>query len=295
MQTPYRIFDATLTGRRVLSPHMSRLTFGGEQIAAMTTIAPDQRIKLFFPKADGTPSAIPHRPNWYDIYRSVPPAERAPMRTYTIRKLAHGELDVDFVLHGENGPASRWALHAQAGDSIQISAPNARFDGTIGGYDWEPPAGVRQVLLIADETALPAVAGILEQLAAGPERPRVQAFIEIPEKDDRLPLPACDGLTVEWLVRSSKPYGAEMIKAAARVDIPASAFQAGHSPALAEVDADRDILWDRAGQAGNDFYGWVAGETAAVSRIRTMLIKEKAIDRRMLTLMGYWRHGKPHA
>jgi len=316
LQTAYRIFDAVLTDRRVLSPHMSRLTFGGEQIAAMRTLAPDQRIKLFFPKTDGTPSAIPNRPDWYDIYRTLPPAERAPMRTYTIRRLSGDRLDVDFVLHGDNGPASRWAMRARLGDAIQISAPNAHCDAKIGGYEWEPPVGVKQVLLIADETALPAAAGILEQLAAWPKPPRAQVFIEVAAEADRLALPSWPGLSLEWLLRGSKPYGAEMIAAAARADIPSSAFFGHHGDVLAEVDPDRDILWDRADPGGIDadpvgidadlvgidadqaragFYGWVAGETAAVSRIRAMLINERGLDRRLMSLMGYWRYGKPHA
>jgi NADPH-dependent ferric siderophore reductase len=152
-----------------------------------------------------------------------------------------------------------------------------------------------QVLLIADETALPAVAGILEQLAAWPAPPRAQVFIEVAEEADRLALPSWASLSLEWLVRGSRPYGAEMIAAAARADIPSSAFIGQRGEVLAEVDPDRDILWDRADQAGDDFYGWVAGETAAVSSIRTMLINDKGIDRRLMTLMGYWRYGKPHA
>ncbi|MGV8584389.1 siderophore-interacting protein, partial [Pseudomonas aeruginosa] len=90
---------------------------------------------------------------------------RPPMRTYTIRALRaeQEEVDVEFVLHGENGPASAWATHARIGDRLQLAAPNRQYGDDPGGYEWKPPAGVRHILLIADETALPAVAGILEE------------------------------------------------------------------------------------------------------------------------------------
>lgn len=297
-ERPYRIFDACLTAKHMLTPHMARLTFGGEQIADMATRAPDQRIKLFFPKDDGTPPAITNRADWYELFKAVPPADRVPMRTYTIRSLDADarELVIDFVMHGDNGPASRWAMQSVLGDRLQISAPNRRFDGVIGGFDWEPPPGLSQLLLIADETALPAVAGILEQIAGWKARPVTQAFIEVPDEADVLDLPAWDCLDLQWLSRENAghAYGAQMVAAAEAARIPASIL-AADATELDAVDVDRDILWDRAEQAASSFYGWIAGETAAVSRIRTLFIKEKRIDRRRLTMMGYWRHGKVHA
>lgn len=295
-QSAYRIFDVRHVGKQILSPHMARITFAGEDVAAMATFAPDQRIKLFFPRADGTLPAIPNRPDWYDLYRAVPPRERAPMRTYTIRSLRADqcEVDVDFVLHGDNGPASRWALNAQPGDRIQISAPNANYRGEVGGYEWQPPAGVQHVLLLADETALPAAAGILEELAA--LKPRVDAFLEVPDEADRLELPSWDGLDLRWLVREgrsgeNRAYGDGMIAAANQVELPRDVLSGSDAEALVEPDND-DLLWDRASSATGGFYAWVAGETGAVSRIRTALVKERGIDRRLANLMGYWKLGR---
>ncbi len=297
-ERPYRIFEAFLVSRQMLTPHMARLTFGGEQIADMTTRAPDQRIKLFFPMDDGTPPTIPNRLDWYEIYKSIPPAERVPRRTYTIRSLDADsrKLVVDFVMHGDNGPASRWAMYAEPGDRIQISAPNRRFDGVIGGFDWEPPAGLSKLLLIADETALPAASGILEEIARWKVRPATQAFIEVPSEADVIDLPRWDGLRLTWLPREEgdHAFGAQMIAAAEAAEIPSSA-RAVEALELEAIDVDHDVLWDRAETVDAGFYGWIAGETAAVSRIRTLFIKEKRIDRRHLTMMGYWRHGKVRA
>ena len=295
-KAPYGIFDVAVAAKRLLSPHMVRLTFTGAGVVNMATYAPDQRIKLFFPADDGRAPAIPAPPDWYAVYRAAAPKDRVPMRTYTIRDLraGQGEVDVDFVLHGDAGPASRWALRATAGDAIQIAAPRRDHAGERGGFEWKPPHDAGDVLLIADETALPAAAGIIENLAARQRPPAVQAFIEVPTAADRLDLPDFDGLSVEWLARETATgvagHGDLMVAAAGKARLPPPAAARGDIPD--DFDHDGEILWDRAEAASAPFYAWVAGETGAVSRIRHHLVKERAVDRRLVNLMGYWRLGK---
>lgn len=297
--TPYRIFDVTLARREVLSPNMARLTFAGSQVASMATFAPDQRIKIFFPQPNGQPPAIPHRPDWYELYKAAPINARAPMRTYTIRYLRADdcEVDIDFVLHGDNGPASRWAGYANVGDPVQISAPNRAHQGGNQGYEWKPPAGVRNVLLIADLTAVPAAIGILEELSQLPAPPVAQVFLEIPEAGDQLPVPAWEGLHLSWMAQSEaapehKAYGALMIKAAENAELPQGAFSTEAPPELPDIDVDKVLPWDRADTQNGSFYGWVAGESDAVRHIRNLLVKERGVDRTLVNLMGYWRHGR---
>lgn len=293
---PYRLFEAVLARRRALSPALCRITFAGPDIAAMKTAAPDQRIKIFFPDAAGRPSALPNRADWYSVYRAVPPADRAPMRTYTVRALRADdqELDVDFVLHGATGPASRWAMEAVEGARVQIAAPNRAFAGDPHGYEWKPPATVGHVLLIADETAVPAAAGILEELAGRPAPPPTQAFFEVPSAADRLSLPSWPGLELTWLPRDREvpvPHeGALMAAAVKAARLPAPAAAA--DDALRAIDIDREILWELAAPAEGGFYAWVAGEAEAVMAIRKTLIKERGLDKRSMNLMGYWRRGR---
>lgn len=295
---PYRLFNVTVAATRALSPSLLRVTFTGADVTTMKTAAPDQRIKIFFPDADGRPSALPSSDHWYQTYRAVVPSLRPPMRTYTIRHLRadKAELDVDFVLHGATGPASRWAMQAQAGDPVQIAAPNGAFAGDPGGYEWKPPAEVEHVLLIADETALPAVAGILEGLSARAVPPRVQAFLEVPSAADQMVLPAWPGLVVTWLPRDrAQPVHHEgwlMARAAAQAVLP-SAVQTRSGPTgLSEIDIDHEVLWEAATAKAGRFYAWVAGESEAVLSIRRLLVNDRGLDRRSMNLMGYWRRGR---
>ncbi|HBO1146756.1 TPA: siderophore-interacting protein [Pseudomonas aeruginosa] len=297
-QPAYRLFNVELKRREQLSPALTRFVFGGPEVAEMKTLAADQRIKIFFPDACGQPPSLPGGSEWYQAYRSVEPARRPPMRTYTIRALRaeQEEVDVEFVLHGENGPASAWATHARIGDRLQLAAPNRQYGDDPGGYEWKPPAGVRHILLIADETALPAVAGILEELAGETEPPVVEAFLEVPGEADILDLPAIPAARLHWLPRHQAGIhsrnGERMIEAARQARLPEREVAGGAAQELEDIDIDEEILWELASPESGSFYAWVAGESAAVMAIRRYLVQERGIDKRHLTLMGYWRLGK---
>lgn len=292
--TPYRIIDVELKQRIQLSPSLARLVFGGPDVDQARTLAPDQRIKLFFPAPDGSPSQLPHPGDWRKALRQLDTPQRPAMRTYTIRALRTEacELDVDFVLHGVNGPASAWATNARIGDRLQMVVPNLAYTQDPGGYEWQPPAGIQHVLLIGDETAIPAIAGILEQLADLPDTPRVQAFIEVPHEADCIALHCAPGTQLNWLPRNvlQSAQGEAMLHAARELASLPAPGQPGR--ALEDIDLEQQILWELAKPANNEFYAWVAGESATVMAIRRHLINERRLDRNNLTLMGYWRLGR---
>lgn len=293
----YRIFDVRLERRIALSPALTRFVFSGPELGQMRTLAPDQRIKVLLPAPDGSPPNLPTQGDWHASLRALDKAQRPPMRTYTLRALRAemGEVEVDFVLHGESGPASAWATHAHPGDRLQLVAPNAAFPGDPGGYEWRPPAAVRHVLLIGDETALPAIAGIVEQLAEREDAPVVQAFLEIPTEQDALPM-SCGPLTrLHWLPRAgtSAGHGDRMLEAACELaTLPSAAPRARDRSPLSQVDIEQELPWELAAPIDTAFYAWVAGESAAVMAIRRHFTGELGLDRRAASFMGYWRQGK---
>lgn len=297
--SPYKLFDVVLRHKHQLSPHLMRITLASEAVAEMATWAPDQRVKLFFPAADGSPARLSQGEGWYARFRSMLVDRRPAMRTYTIRHLRadRGEVDIDFVLHGETGPASRWALRARPGESMQILAPDSRFSAEeAGGFEWKPPQTLQQLLLVADSTALPAAMGILEELAALVEPPRTQAFFEVDSAQDMLAVPDWPGLSVQWLIREqagAAVAGTLMVEAVRKAALPVDASTVNRAVELADVDIDQEILWEIAETATDGFYSWIAGESAAVMNLRRYLIKERGIPREALNLMGYWRYNKP--
>ncbi len=158
------------------------------------------------------------------------------LRSYTARRQdpATGEVDVDFVRHGD-GPAAAWAAAAQPGDVLGLAS-----SAPLG----ERPAG--WLLLAADETALPAVARIL---AAADPATRGVALLEVAGPAEEQPLPVPPGVEVRWLHRGDAEPGTVplLADAVAALDPPAGeevfAWVAAESAAVRAVRADLRGRW----------------------------------------------------
>lgn len=196
----------TVTSVRPLTPRMVRMTFTGDGLREIGTW-PDQQLKLLFPKPGGSAlvSDSPDVGVWYQAYLALPEETRPWMRSFTVRSLADGVLTVDFVLHGDSGPASRWAAAAQVGDVIGRFGPSP---------DYARPLGTADLLVFAgDETALPAIASLLELLPAGQRR---LAFVEVADPAEEQDIPG-----VRWVHRSA---GESLVPAVTAVDVPSSVW-----------------------------------------------------------------------
>ncbi len=197
----------TVTGVTRLTPRMTRVTFAGDGLADLGTW-PDQQLKLLFPKPGGTTpvSESTDAGTWYQAYLAIPEEQRPWMRSFTVRALADGVLTVDFVLHGDHGPAARWAATAAPGDVIGRFGPSR---------DYARPLGTADLLVFAgDETALPAIGSLLEVL---PPEQRFLAFVEVAdpgEEQDLLP-------GVRWVHRSA---GEDLVSVVRQAEVPASVW-----------------------------------------------------------------------
>ncbi|OTA18086.1 vibriobactin utilization protein ViuB [Xenorhabdus vietnamensis] len=264
----------------------------------MRRYAPDQRIKLLFPLKNNPSLQVKEGEEWHSNYMSIPKEERPLMRTYTLRalRIENNEMDVEFVLHGKNTPVSNWLEQSNPGAFLQIVAPKIDSnDSPINGAEgceWKPPAQVRQVLLIADETALPAALGILEELSVCDNPPNIQAFFEVPKQEDCINTEQFKFANVFWLPRDVKEryvYGERLLEAVREhVILPASAFI--EEQFLAETTSPDGTLWERAenGNQANHFYAWVAAESSAVKNLRRYLLQERHLDRTLINFMAYW-------
>ncbi|SEO11214.1 siderophore-interacting protein [Actinacidiphila rubida] len=251
----YAFFHPRVVGTRRLSPTMQRIVLGGDDLAGVVNGGRDQRFKLFLPHPGQDVPVLPDvlDADWYARWRGLDPDVRGIMRTYTIRGTRHDppEIDVDFALHGDRGPASRWATRAAPGDPVSILAPVTEHNG---GVDFQPPRGTDWVLLTGDETALPAIAGILDWLPPGMP---AKVWLQAGHRDDRTPLPTRADADITWLLRPESPVDA----------VRAAALPSG-TP-----------------------YAWLAGEASAVRALRRHLVGERGFDRTAVCFTGYWRRG----
>lgn len=291
---PTRLYRTRVSRVHRLTPHFTRITLRDEDLRHFGTAGLDQRIKLLFPPEGGALDlALFDAPigEWYPKWRLLPNDERGTMRTYTVRAIRpqEREIDIDFVLHGVEGPASAWADGAEAGDELLVLGPDARSETSGGGVEWKPGAA-RTVLLAGDETAAPAIGAILESLDRAFTG---SAFIEVPTSADALDFELRADVEVEWLPRDGAEHGS-LLDAAVRAR--AGAFRGGRAQLeLADPDPEA-ILWEvPEHDASAEFYAWLAGEAGAITGLRRHLVKELGIDRRSVAFMGYWRRGRAEA
>lgn len=262
-QLPVRFIR--VIGVKRITPHMARVTFGGDDLAGFSCDEPDEQVKLYFPKPG---QAVPRLPKpsedgdfvrWYESFTAIPEAERPWMRSFTIR--AHHPrdttIDIDFVLHGDTGPATRWARSAKPGDTLGMFGPSQSFarpvpiSTSIGASDW--------LLLAGDETALPAIGTLIESL---PEGARAVAYVEVRDAAEEQRFDTRGEVTVHWLHRGEVP--------------------AGRSDVLLEAVRDAEC------PAGSVF-AWLAGESGTVRALRRHLVDERGVEKRSVDFAGYWR------
>lgn len=286
----WRFFETRVAAVRRLSPSFVRLTMTGPDLDELADNGWDQRLKLLFPDAHGGYAMLPTGPDWYAAWRALPQERQNPIRTYTVRAVRPStrELDVDLVLHGDAGPASRFASRARAGDEVVLLGPNARFPGSHGGLEFRPPEGhIGPTLLAGDATAVPAIVNVLGSL---PAEAFGEALLEVPDAGDIADTPAPPGFRVTWLVH---PPTGSALPAAVRESLARLGVRGG-SGAEVEPEPDDEPVWDVPERArADDVYAWLAGESSLITGLRRYLVRDLGVDRRAVAFMGYWREGCP--
>lgn len=159
--------ELTLLRRQTLTPNMLRITLGGPGMQQFPDDQESAYVKLLFPREG---------------------QDRPLMRSYTVRSQRPDEIDIDFVIHAEGGPASTWALNAAIGTPILVGGPGPK-KVVDADADW--------FLIAGDMTALPAISVNLQQL---PRDARGYAVVEVISEADIQPLTVPENIELHWLV-----------------------------------------------------------------------------------------------
>lgn len=232
-----------------LTPRLRRLTFTGQDLGRFAGTE-DLHVRLYLP-----PPGL-DRPEWPrpgPDGRTLWPedARRPAVRYYTIRRATADTVVIDFVLHDAPGPGALFAVTAEPGAICGIAGPLGRT---------APPAA--WTLLAGDETALPAIARLLEAM---PADARGVVLIEAEEVDAGYPLSAPEGVAVRWLDRTAGP--------------------AEESPLVTSVRALDFPETD-------DLFVWAGCEFAVARSLRKHLRAERSLSRDRHLVVGYWERGQ---
>jgi NADPH-dependent ferric siderophore reductase len=191
-------------------------------------------------------------PEWHANEFLLPDGSKAVIRTLTPVRVDPDRAELDLDI----------VLHGRGVASewaarARVGDPLA-VSGPARGYTPDPEATA--FVIGGDESAIPALRQVL---AVIPPTTPVHAFVEVSGPDARTELPDHPHATVEWLdADATNPPGTALANAI-----------------MAEpVDADARV--------------WLAGEAAAVQRVRTHLFTEVGFPRAHATIRGYWKHGR---
>ncbi|MHC1550470.1 DUF2218 domain-containing protein [Phyllobacterium sp. K27] len=188
--------------------------------------------------------------DWPDTSRRPTP------RKYTVRSVdaKSGTLDIDFVIHADAGPGSQFAETAIVGQEVGVLGPGG---GGLASADW--------YLFAGDETALPAIARMLEHL---PPQSRGVALIEVENEREIQRLSTHASIAIIWLCRSQRLSGGT------------------HSlrSAIKEVDFP---------DTGTSIFVWAGCEFEDFKSIRAHLREERKLQKHEHLVVAYWRKGMP--
>ncbi|MFI5931550.1 siderophore-interacting protein [Actinoplanes sp. NPDC051494] len=244
------VVEATVVAVEKLSPSFVRITFAG--CAGMRSGGYDQRIKILLARPGQDRPLLPEPTDWYGSWCAMPDDTRPVMRTFTIRSQDGDRIDIEFALHGDAGPASAWARAAQPGSVLGIIGPGVDDEVKALAYaPGEPPWH----LFVGDDTAVPAIASILETLPADAS---AHVFLQVPDAGDVRELPCAGKTQVTWRIKSGL---AEAVRAA---ELPVGepyAFVAAESALVRDVK--KHLCTDRGWDGKAHYFGgyWKAGQT----------------------------------
>ena len=229
-----------------LSSVMRRIVLGGDGLADyQSSGTPDEWLRLMIPPERQRQVELPSKqgqqfhfanpqpaPRWYSLRRWDPETTRAT---------------VDIVLH-DHGAATRWAQSIEPGDQLLISQPHGR--GVDTEADW--------VLILADQTGIPAACRILEALSPNQH---VHAVFEAPNEAATFTPTSPAELKVCWAYNPDPASIPSPLSAAVRtIELPA-------------------------GQG----YVWMAGEAACARDVRRYFRHELKWRSQHYDIVGYWR------
>lgn len=250
---PYRPRLVQVQSWHDIGKNMRRIVFHSTELADYPTNCYAQPFKLLLPRSGQSKPQLPEKfENGKIIWAR--PEERPIARTYTVRRFdaVACTLTVDFVLHGDNGPASVFAQNAQIGQTVGISTPRVRETmlKTAAHY-----------LFAGDLTAMPAIEAMCENMAGNavgtvllllPDAADLPHTFRLPEK-----------VKLHHFIGGSQDF-ADLIQAA-RINRPA------------------DL---------NDCYVWFAGEAAMVGQLRRLARQEWGLAAAQCYAVPYWRDGE---
>ena len=221
----------TVREKTHVTPGMIRIVFDGADLDSFVSMSPDNHVKLFIPTSGAEAQRRDYTPRYFDT----------AARTLTL----------DFAVH-DAGPATRWAIEARPGDTLEIGGP--RGSTVISPtFDWW--------LLVGDETAIPAIGRRIEEL---PRSARVISVVAVTGSNEQQAFATAARHEPIWVHRP---------------------LDRADEPTLLLTVLEGITLPD------GDGFVWVAAEARVARGVRDYVVEKRGHPLAWTKAAGYWKKG----
>lgn len=223
---------------------MIRVTLTGPEIAEMDPACHGANCKLFLPAAGQSR---------VDFMQQLDAGPRPTVRTYTVRYVRPEveEMDIDFVDHGDGGPAAAWARSVTPGGFIGFAGPGPVKMNAFYADSY---------LVVADMSALPVAGATLEAM---PKDAKGTAIFEIMQAEDKQDFRIPAGIEYHWIVNSDPHTQSDVI------------------PSMI-----KDMDWPE-----GRVQTCIAGESGMIKSLRQELLVTRGLPKEDCYISGYWKIG----
>lgn len=236
----------TVVRKTYITPHYLRIFLIGDSVSEIADTTVGINNKIIIPPAGTKHFTMPvmnpeTKTLEYTDSNAIP-----VIRTYTHRgiDLDKNEIWIDFVIHGEEGPASAWAMHSKPGDSLGVMMKRGKR---------ELYAPAENYMLAGDATAIPVIGVILEDL---PATAKGTAILEVYDENEIMEIPTKADIRIIWTYNSNPQKGSEIATVLKAQPLPATARFAYIAAEFSTVKEIRNYLRKEQGWSREELYAY---------------------------------------
>lgn len=202
--------ELNVTRKEYITPHYIRIYLTGKEIELFENTTVGVNNKILIPPKGSNQIHFPEFDYENMRWKPQPDEIRPYVRTYTHRgiDLNSREIWIDFVAHGDEGPASAWAITAAKGDVLGVMM----HDGKSELY-----SKAESYVLAGDATAIPVISAILEDL---PESAKGVCVLEVHDREDVQKIKTRADIHFLWLFNEDPQKGSELAEVIRNLSLP---------------------------------------------------------------------------
>lgn len=203
----------TVSRKEYITSRFVRIYFTGEDIPLIANTTVGVNNKILIPPKGLKEIHFPEYDYEKRRWKPQPKKIRPTVRTYTHRGIdvSKNEIWIDFAIHGDEGPATKWANNAKPGDILGVMMKNGSSELYTKSDNY---------LLAGDATAIPVLSVILEDL---PASAKGTCILEVCNREEEQDLQTQADIEFIWLHNNQPQRESRLAEAVKQQALPPKA------------------------------------------------------------------------